>query len=48
MKTMTIRFEFPDSYEHDEILDEVTRVSFPIYKELAWKVTDKKEGEENK
>ena len=45
VRTITVRFEFPDSYDHDEVLEEVTRVSFPMYKDLAWKITDQTEGE---
>ena len=46
VRTITVRFEFPDSYDHDEVLEEVTRVSFPMYKDLAWKITDQTEGED--
>ena len=45
MRTITVRFEFPNSYDYDEILEEVTRVPFPMYQDLAWKITDQTEGE---
>jgi len=41
-KTITMSFEFPDTYDFYEIIDEVTRVSYPIYTQLSWKVLEKK------
>lgn len=39
MKTVTIRFEFPNHYDHSEIVDVINGSVTDMDKELAEKVT---------
>lgn len=35
MKTITIRFEFPDDYDHNEVVDEINGSISDMNQELA-------------
>lgn len=42
MKTLTIQFEFPDTYDYDEVLEEVSKVEYEMSKELSWTIVGRR------
>jgi hypothetical protein len=46
MKTITIRFEFPNEYDHDEIVDEIngslTDMNHDLATELSYTILERK------
>jgi hypothetical protein len=42
MKKLVIQFEFSDDVTYDEIVDEVTRIKYPLYTDVSWTILERK------
>jgi hypothetical protein len=42
MKKLVIQFEFSDDVNYDEIVDEVTRIKYPLYTDVSWTILERK------
>jgi hypothetical protein len=42
MKKLVIQFEFSDEVDYDKIVDEVTRINYPLYTDVTWTILERK------